>query len=130
MAGFMSHVLLVDHQGDVCKSLASALLRMGHVATYVSSGAAAIDLLSKRRVDLVVVDLMMPGMDGWQVLKWVQAAGHTDLPVIVHGSEADSPMLSLSHDLGAAGHLPADCCFDDIRAVAEKYLSERLKRAA
>lgn len=87
----MSHVLLVDHQGDVCKSLASALLRMGHVATYVSSGAAAIDLLSKRRVDLVVVDLMMPGMDGWQVLKWVQAAGHTDLPVIVHGSEADSP---------------------------------------
>jgi len=64
------------------------LKRCGHDAVAVSSGPAALKLLEAARPSVIVLDMMMPGMHGLEVLRRVRAdAGVRDVPVIVYSAD-------------------------------------------
>jgi len=64
----MATVLAVDDEPDVLEIVKVNLELDGHEVVLARSGAEALELVRRRRPDLVVLDIMMPGIDGWDVL--------------------------------------------------------------
>jgi two-component system, NtrC family, nitrogen regulation response regulator NtrX len=80
----MSTILVCDDNIAVAEQYAYDLRRLGHHDVQVAgSGAAALDVLSRDAIDCVVLDLEMPGMDGFGVLQALQDRG-SPVPVIVY----------------------------------------------
>ena len=78
-------VLVVDDDPAVHDLLVRALGKRGYRVECVSRGAEAIDLARSLHPHVVVLDVMMPGMDGWAVLKALKADPKTqDIPVVMH----------------------------------------------
>ena len=79
----MPLVLIVDDVAVMAEQYAYDLRRLGGYETLVAaSGAAALDVLTRDAVDCVILDLEMPGMDGFAVLRELKERG-IDVPVIV-----------------------------------------------
>ncbi|WGF87956.1 response regulator [Marinivivus vitaminiproducens] len=76
-----SHILVVDDHRDIRDPLAVYLKRHGFRTTTAQSAAAARDVLNKASIDLVVLDIMMPGEDGLSLCRHLQERG--PLPVIL-----------------------------------------------
>jgi CheY-like chemotaxis protein len=64
----MTKVLLVDDDDDFREALDAALRQQGFVVEHAANGREALSVLARSRPDAVLLDLMMPVMDGWQVL--------------------------------------------------------------
>jgi CheY-like chemotaxis protein len=69
----ISHILIVDDDEQVLGLLTTALSREGYVITAVNSGNEALRLLENRSFDLLLLDLGMPEMDGFELLKLARA---------------------------------------------------------
>jgi len=94
------HVLVVDDEPMVREVITSYLERDGYRVTSVADGAAALSWLDDGRPDLVILDLMLPTVDGLSVLAQVRKAG-ADLPVIVVTARGEEPDRVLGLELGA-----------------------------
>src|SRR2546430_15730004 len=101
MAASNGHVLIVDDDPAVGTVL-SGLLQQGDIeASWVSSGALALEHLSQQAVDAVVTDLRMPGMDGMQVLQQI-GARFPGIPVIMMTAHGTVPLAVEAMKAGAA----------------------------
>jgi len=76
------HILVVDDEPNVREILYELITSLGYRVTAAESGQEALQVLTKDRADLVITDLMMPQMNGWQLLKLIKQR-HTYMPVIV-----------------------------------------------
>jgi CheY-like chemotaxis protein len=93
-------ILIVDDEPAVLFALSEALAdrRRGVKVATATSGGEAVALLESERVDLVVTDLRMPGMDGFELMAWLRR-GFPHLPVIVMTAyAADSARLGQGLD--------------------------------
>ncbi|CAN7688716.1 response regulator [Devosia sp. LjRoot16] len=103
-------VLIVDDSAMVRTKLSKAVEALGYAADAVGSGAEALKRLGGAAFDVVLLDIVMPEMDGFEVLKALKASTRTrDLPVIVI-SALDEEMSSVvkAIELGAEDFLPKD----------------------
>jgi CheY-like chemotaxis protein len=95
-------ILIVDDHIDTGTVLARMLKRCGHDAVAVSSGPAALNLLETARPSVIVLDMMMPGMHGLEVLRRVRAsAAVSDVPVIVYSADQSAHTEQQARDGGA-----------------------------
>jgi adenylate cyclase len=79
-----SRVLVVDDNASNRDVLARRLVREGHQVVTAANGAAALELVGSETFDLILLDLIMPEMSGFEVLRRLKAAQHSgDIPVIV-----------------------------------------------
>jgi DNA-binding response OmpR family regulator len=62
-------ILVVDDDHDICDMIAEALALDGHRVLTASNGQMALEQARRDRPDLIVLDLMMPGMSGWEFLE-------------------------------------------------------------
>lgn len=102
-----SHVLVVDDNAANRDLLSRRLQREGYQVTSASDGAAALALIATEGFDLVLLDLMMPGMNGFEVLNRLKADASTrHLPVIMISAldELDSTVRCI--EAGAEDYLP------------------------
>jgi CheY-like chemotaxis protein len=77
-----SRILVVDDEGIIHDSLRRTLGRQGHQVDAVFGASEALELLSSQEYDLVITDLMMPDVDGIQLLQNMRARGH-NVPVLM-----------------------------------------------
>ncbi|MFQ5407642.1 MAG: response regulator transcription factor [Anaerolineales bacterium] len=83
-------VLLIDDDTTLCELLSEHLQAAGYQPIVANDGAAGVRLAGERQPDLVVLDVMMPGMDGWQVCEQLRA--RASVPIIMltaKGEELD-----------------------------------------
>ena len=92
----MSKVLVVDDDLTVAGVVVGYLERAGHRALHVANGRKALEAVSADRPDLLVLDLMLPEIDGLEVCRRVRAE-HPDLPIIMLTAlgEADERIAGL-----------------------------------
>jgi DNA-binding response OmpR family regulator len=86
----MTTVLVVDDEPIVRDVVVKYLRREGFRTLEADDGDTALELVERERLDLVVLDLMLPGTDGLAVCRWIRT--HSSLPVIMltaRGEEAD-----------------------------------------
>lgn len=98
----MATVLVVDDQMDACRALARLLRHFGHNANCSDSGPNALEYLSSNKPDLVILDVMMPGMDGLDVLRVIRADPRLQaLPVILFSALSDPKFRDYAINEGA-----------------------------
>ena len=79
-----SHILIVDDNASNRDVLERRLVREGHQVTTAANGASALELVVGQTFDLILLDLIMPEMSGFEVLRRLKAAEHiSHIPVIV-----------------------------------------------
>ena len=98
----MAKLLLVDDSRAVTDALSRVLETYGHEVDVASSGEAALASLERALPDLVVLDLMLPGIGGAEVLHVIRGAGRTrTLPVVILSSGMDPPTCAALLAAGA-----------------------------
>jgi two-component system alkaline phosphatase synthesis response regulator PhoP len=89
----MSHILIVEDDRDIAELVQRYLVRAGHTANLVAAGDQALAAIEERLPDLVILDLMLPGLDGVEVCRRLRRAQETRaLPIIMltaRSEEAD-----------------------------------------
>jgi two-component system nitrogen regulation response regulator NtrX len=101
----MTHVLVVDDIPAMAEQYAYDLKRVGGYATMVAvGGAAALDILGREPVDCVVLDLEMPGTDGFDVLRQLKQRS-IETPVIVYTGTGSFDRCVQAVRLGASGFI-------------------------
>jgi len=88
-----ARILLVDDDNAVREVTAEALRELGYKVAEAGSGGAALDLLERIQVDLMIVDFAMPGMSGAELAKRVRAK-QSDMPILFVTGFADRTMLA------------------------------------
>ena len=100
-------ILVVDDIEDNRDVLRRRLERQGHAVECAASGADALALAGSRSFDLVLLDVMMPGLDGYAVLERLKASPETrDVPVIMISALDDIASVVRCIERGAEDYLP------------------------
>ncbi|WP_456475113.1 response regulator [Candidatus Pyrohabitans sp.] len=80
----MTKIMVIDDEPDILAMVDMILSKKGYDTILVESGAEALEILKKTRPDLILLDLMMPGIDGTEFLRRLRADENIkDLPVVV-----------------------------------------------
>ena len=86
----MATVLIVDDHPDVCRVVARLVRTIGHSSDTAESGEGALEYLRDHIPDLVILDAMMPRVDGMQVLKSIRLDPRTrQVPVVMYSAMSD-----------------------------------------
>ncbi|HUW40034.1 MAG TPA: SpoIIE family protein phosphatase [Rectinemataceae bacterium] len=102
-------ILVVDDNLVNREILARHLERQGHSVRAAADGASALDLLESEAFDIVILDVMMPGLNGYQILERIRADERLgDLYIIVISSLADTQSIARCIQLGAEDYLPRE----------------------
>ncbi|MFC0845222.1 MULTISPECIES: response regulator transcription factor [Streptomyces] len=99
MHNAQSRILVVDDDPTVAEVVTGYLERAGYEVEHVGDGPAALRAAGARRPDLVVLDLMLPGMDGLEVCRTLRSAG--PVPVIMLTARGDEEDRVLGLEIGA-----------------------------
>ena len=123
-------VLVVDDEAVVLTVLREALRRGGYRVTTAASAEEAIDLMRKRRFDLVLTDKNLPGASGLEVLKVARDLPSAPAIVLITGySSFDSAVEAL--DIGALDYIEKPICdVEDLRNRVRRALSRREEQMA
>jgi CheY-like chemotaxis protein len=109
-------ILVVEDNEATREGLVSVLRRQGYDAITATDGGAALALLAGgTSPDLIVLDMLMPSVDGWRFLKRVKATPHAATPIVITSGTCLSDEWAA--DNGCAGFLRKP--FDDAQLVAE-----------
>jgi DNA-binding response OmpR family regulator len=96
----VAEVLVVDDDTTVASVVVSYLERAGHTTRHLGDGRAALDAVTERLPDLIVLDLMLPGLDGLEVCRRVRERW-PDLPIVMLTALAEPDNRIAGLELGA-----------------------------
>ncbi|MFC3499541.1 response regulator transcription factor [Micromonospora krabiensis] len=113
----MSRVLLIEDHQTVRDGLRLALTRQGHSVDAVATGEEGLERLGAGGSDVVVLDLMLPGMDGFEVCRRIRALG--DLPIIMLTARNDDMDVVAGLEAGADDYV--------VKPVQPRVLEARIR---
>jgi len=117
-----SKILLVDDDDGIRASLSAFLSRSGFQVDTVSNGEQALEKLEKFKPDLIVMDVLMPRMDGRETLRRMRQAGNLT-PVILLTQVGEATERAMALEEGADDYLGASPC--GVAAVARGNTTHR-----
>ena len=97
-------VLIVEDDPDLLVVLRVNLVSAGLEPILAGDGRTAIARIETERPDAVLLDVMLPGVDGWQVLEQLQALGNR-VPVVVGSAKKNPDDMARAEELGAVAYL-------------------------
>ena len=97
-------ILIVEDEKPIARALELKLDHSGYDAVAVNGGQAALDLLEKEKFQLILLDLIMPGVDGFAVMQALKERGSTT-PIIVLTNLNQPEDIQKSKNLGAIDFL-------------------------
>ena len=119
------HVLLIDDDPSLTAPLQEALeLLAGYAVTVASDGGAGLEALWARRPDCVVVDIRMPGIDGYQFIHAVRGDPDTaQIPLVVLSALAQEENTLAGYLSGADAYLHKPVDLDDLLAAVDQAIA-------
>jgi two-component system KDP operon response regulator KdpE len=121
------NVLIVDDEPAIRRFLRTSLGAHDYQIIEAEDGAAALAMLARNRVDILVLDLGLPDIDGLEVLKRVRESG-SNVPVIVLSSRTDEAGKVKALDLGADDYVTKPFGVDELLARLRAALRHRLQQ--
>jgi DNA-binding response OmpR family regulator len=99
-------VLIAEDEANIAESLSFILGREGHDVVTVADGEAALLRLRSGLPDLLILDVMLPGLNGFEVLKAIRADARLKaLPVIVLTAKTQAHDRELAESIGVAAYV-------------------------
>ena len=101
-----ARILIAEDEANIAESLSFILGREGHEVVTAPDGEDALRQLRQRLPDLLILDVMLPGLNGFELLKTLKAdARLKDLPVIVLTAKTQQHDRELAEAIGVAAYL-------------------------
>lgn len=120
-------VLVVDDEPPILRFLRASLQSQGYIVSTAANARAALDMVRGHSVDLVVLDLGLPDMDGLDVVSQIRDGGET-LPIIILSSRDNENAKVKALDLGADDYVTKPFSIDELLARIRAAERHRLQR--
>jgi DNA-binding response OmpR family regulator len=114
-------ILLVEDDEDIARMIAGGLEEDRHVVEVVHDGKAGYDWASSGIYSLILLDVMLPGMDGWEICQALRNKRVTT-PILMLTARDGVPDRVRGLDLGADDYLPKPFHFTELRARVQSLL--------
>lgn len=98
----MAHILVVEDEQPISDLITMNLKLVGHTYSKAYTGLAAAEMLEQERTDLILLDVMLPGLDGFQVM---QRISHLQIPVILISAKNALSDRIRGFELGAEDYI-------------------------
>ena len=120
-------ILYIEDEPEIVELVRLILARQDYDMLTAADGPAGLELLRQQPCDLVLLDLMMPGMDGWEVLRRIRAdAALQHMPVIILTAKALAQDRDYGlHVAGAQAYVTKPFFMHDLIGTIGRVLSER-----
>ena len=116
----MTTILLIDDERKLTDPLRSSFERSGYIVTVANDGHTGLSLSLLEKPDVIVLDVMMPGLDGWQVCQAIRE--HSTTPIIMLTALDDSVDRIKGLELGADDYLVKPFGFKELEAHVRAML--------
>ena len=121
----MTRILIAEDEPRISAFIARGLEAAGYVTTVVENGPDALELALDESVDLLLLDVGLPGMDGFEVLAQLRGQG-SSLPIIMLTARTGTRDTVAGLDAGANDYIPKPFKFDELLARIRSRLRERM----
>ena len=121
-------ILIVDDDREILQIVKRTLELEGYTVDVATDGYIAVTRLRKRNPALVLLDIMMPGLDGYQVLDRIRR--HSNVPVIMLTALGEVSALEKSVDLGADGYITKPFRTEELLARIKAVLRRSKPKAS
>lgn len=102
-----AHILVVDDEEDIQELVRYNLEREGYRVTCAGSGEKAVEIAGRDAVDMIVLDLMLPGIDGLEVTRTLKAKPATAaIPILMLSAKGEEADIVTGLELGADDYVP------------------------
>lgn len=125
----MSKIMIVDDEVEITKLMGKILTKEGYDVTIVNNGAEALEKINESIPDLILLDIMMPTMDGFEVCNAIKTNEKTrDLPVLMLTNMWENKKIKDKiTECGADGYLEKVARIQKILDTMEMYLNRDKK---
>jgi CheY-like chemotaxis protein len=122
--GVAARVLLVDDQPDQVEMYHFALASSGFVVDAAGTGQQAIEGAREQHPDVIVLDLRLPDISGWDVCAILKGDPETaSIPIIILTAAASPTLAQQAAESGCAAHLVKPCYPEDLIAAVRQVLA-------
>lgn len=121
-------VLIVDDDGDFAKLLGRMVESWGFIALTASSGKEAVALVREKSADVVIIDYLMPGMNGIETLREIRKIDR-NMPAIMCTSFPDRRSIVGTEELGIIAYIPKVSVCTDPEFSLKSALGMAAKKA-
>ena len=119
----MTRILIAEDESRIAAFVSKGLEAAGYATTIVEDGAEALDLALSGDIDLVLLDVGMPTLDGFEVLRLLRAHG-SSVPIIMLTARTSTRDTVDGLDAGANDYVPKPFKFDELLARVRSRLRE------
>jgi two-component system alkaline phosphatase synthesis response regulator PhoP len=121
----VKRILAVDDEPHILKLVAFSLRSGGYEVLEATDGLSAISVAQAERPDLVLMDVMMPTLDGYEACRRLKADPATaDIPVIMLSAKTQAAEHKTGYDVGAADYISKPFTPKDLVAHVRELLGE------
>jgi two-component system KDP operon response regulator KdpE len=120
-------ILIVDDEPPIRRFLRTSLDAQGYVVMEADDGVAALDMIRRNTVDVLLLDLGLPNLHGFEVIQKLREGGSA-LPIIVLSSRTDEAGKVRALDLGADDYVTKPFGVDELLARVRAALRHRLQQ--
>ena len=122
----LNRILLVDDDRQTRLKLSRNLESEGYTVGVAQGGRQALDMLESELFDLIILDILMPEVDGFTVLSQVKATpALREIPVVVISAVDDPESIEKCRQLGAAEYLIKPVSAENLNACVSTVLAEK-----
>lgn len=129
----MARILIAEDNAEIRALVSSILVEEGHKVSVAQNGQQALDMMLEDAPDVLVLDIMMPQMDGYTVLKEIKSSGIRDtMKILILTAKTSESDWVRGYKLGADGYItkPFDIdeltgAIDDLLGMTKEQLRQR-----
>ena len=120
----MARILIAEDNAEIRALVSSILVEEGHKVSVAQNGQQGLDMLMEDPPDILVLDIMMPQMDGYSVLKELKSAGVKDqMKILILTAKTSESDWVRGYKLGADSYLTKPFDTDELINAIEDLLS-------
>ncbi len=101
----MNTILLIEDEQHVADLIKQSLEEVGYKVIHATDGLSGIELLQKQRFHLIILDILLPNMNGLEVCKKIRTEGYKDIPILILTALGSAENVVLGLETGADDYL-------------------------
>jgi CheY-like chemotaxis protein len=115
-------ILIVDDNDDIITTYRIVLDRMGYQVAVARNGSEVLDMIENEKPDLVLLDVLLPGLSGSEVCRKIKETSETDIPVVAITASVSAATREKMAEVGADDFLLKPIDVSVLNRVVKKFL--------